>query len=80
MHAPEREVAKYRGKYDSGYEPARRARYERMRRLGLLDECRFRGDDHSYPPKRVYAWSWFRSPFTSVRRPSGPHLYRSISV
>jgi len=37
MHAPEEYVAKYRGKYDEGYEPVRRARVERMKKLGLLD-------------------------------------------
>jgi arylsulfatase A-like enzyme len=37
MHALERDVAKYRGKYDSGYEPVRRARYERMKKMGLID-------------------------------------------
>ncbi len=37
MHAPEEVVAKYRGKYDGGYEPVRQARYERLQQLGLID-------------------------------------------
>lgn len=37
MHAPEEEIAKYRGRYDKGYEAVRRARYERMKKLGLVD-------------------------------------------
>ncbi len=37
MHALEKDLAKYRGKYDGGYEPIRRARFERMKKLGLLD-------------------------------------------
>lgn len=37
MHALEKDLAKYRGKYDGGYEPIRRARYERMKKIGLLD-------------------------------------------
>jgi arylsulfatase len=37
MHAPEEVVAKYRGKYDQGYEPVRRARLERLRKLGLIN-------------------------------------------
>jgi arylsulfatase A-like enzyme len=37
MHALERDIAKYRGKYDAGYEPVRRARFERMKALGLID-------------------------------------------
>ena len=37
MHALEKDIAKYRGKYDGGFEPIRRARFERMKRLGLID-------------------------------------------
>ncbi len=37
MHAKEADIARYRGKYDGGYEPVRRARVEKMRGLGLLD-------------------------------------------
>jgi arylsulfatase A-like enzyme len=36
MHAPEEVVAKYRGKYDAGYEPIRKARFERLKQLGLI--------------------------------------------
>jgi arylsulfatase A-like enzyme len=38
MHAKERDIAKYRGRYNEGYSPVRAARVEKMRRLGLLDE------------------------------------------
>ncbi|MBN8625236.1 MAG: arylsulfatase [Planctomycetes bacterium] len=37
MHAKPADIAKYRGKYDSGYEAIRTARLEKMKRLGLLD-------------------------------------------
>ncbi len=37
MHALEKDVAKYSGKYDQGYGPIRQARYEKAKRLGLLD-------------------------------------------
>jgi arylsulfatase len=37
MHALEKDIAKYRGKYDGGYEPIRRARFERLKKLGLID-------------------------------------------
>ncbi|HQR34384.1 MAG TPA: arylsulfatase, partial [Blastocatellia bacterium] len=37
MHAPEKDIAKYRGKYDQGYESIRRARQEKARQLGLID-------------------------------------------
>ena len=37
MHARERDIAKYKGKYDQGYEPIRRARREKAVKLGLID-------------------------------------------
>lgn len=37
LQAPERDIAKYRGKYDAGYDAVRRARVERLKQLGLLD-------------------------------------------
>ena len=36
MHAKESDIAKYRGKYDGGYEPIRRARYERLKKMGMI--------------------------------------------
>lgn len=37
MHALEKDIAKYKGKFDSGYDVARKARVEKMKQLGLLD-------------------------------------------
>ena len=37
MHAPEESIARYQGRYDNGYEPIRRGRFERLRKLGLID-------------------------------------------
>jgi len=37
MHALDKDVAKYRGRYDAGYAAMRQARFERMRKLGLID-------------------------------------------
>ena len=37
MHALEKDVAKYKGKYDGGYEPIRKARFERMKKLGVIE-------------------------------------------
>jgi arylsulfatase A-like enzyme len=37
MHALPEDVARYRGKYDGGYEPIRKARFEKSARLGLID-------------------------------------------
>ena len=36
MHALEKDIAKYKGKYDGGYEPIRRARFEREKQLGMI--------------------------------------------
>jgi len=37
MHALPKDIAKYRGRYDDGYEPIRLARFERAKKLGLID-------------------------------------------
>jgi len=37
LHAPEETIAKYKGKYDGGYEPVRAARFERMKSMGFVD-------------------------------------------
>ena len=37
MHALEKDIAKYKGKFDGGYEPVRKARVERLKKVGLLD-------------------------------------------
>jgi arylsulfatase A-like enzyme len=38
MHALPEDIAKYRGKFDAGYEPVRRARFERLKKLGLISK------------------------------------------
>jgi arylsulfatase A-like enzyme len=37
MHALEKDIAKYKGKYDAGYDAIRRARFERTKQIGLID-------------------------------------------
>jgi arylsulfatase len=37
MHAREEDIAKYRGRYDAGYDAIRQARFAKLRRLGLID-------------------------------------------
>ncbi|MEL6925212.1 MAG: sulfatase-like hydrolase/transferase, partial [Bacteroidota bacterium] len=37
MHAPAEAVAKYKGYYDAGWDALRTARYERMKKMGLID-------------------------------------------
>ena len=36
LHAPDADIRKYEGKYDAGYDTLRRARFERMKQLGLV--------------------------------------------
>ncbi len=36
MHAKESDIAKYKGRYDQGFEPIRKARLEKERQLGLI--------------------------------------------
>jgi arylsulfatase A-like enzyme len=36
MQARERDIARYRGRYDAGYEPIRKARFERAKKLGVI--------------------------------------------
>ncbi len=38
MHALEKDIAKYKGRYDAGYEVIRRARYEKMKQLGVIKD------------------------------------------
>ena len=38
MHALEKDIAKYKGVYDEGWDAIREARYEKTRSLGLVDE------------------------------------------
>ena len=38
MHALPKDIAKYEGKYDQGWDTVREARYERMKKMGLIKE------------------------------------------
>jgi arylsulfatase A-like enzyme len=38
MHAPEKDIAKYKGLFDAGYGPVRQARYERMKKQGVIED------------------------------------------
>ncbi len=51
MHAREETIAKYRGRYDEGYAAVRRARFEKMKKLGILKP------DAELSPE---AWGWGR--------------------
>ncbi len=38
MHAKESDIAKYKGKYDAGFEPIRTARWEKLKQLGIINK------------------------------------------
>ena len=38
MHALEKDIQKYKGRYDAGYEAIRKARYEKMKQLGVIED------------------------------------------
>lgn len=38
MHALPEDIAKYKGRFDAGYQVLRRERYDRMRKMGLIDK------------------------------------------
>ncbi len=50
MHAKESDIAKYKGKYDAGYDRIRAARLERLKSLGLVDAM------SELSPQRGGAW------------------------
>lgn len=58
MHALEKDIAKYAGKYDAGYDAIRSNRYERMIDLGLID----RSNTENWPIddkwKEDQHWEW----------------------
>jgi arylsulfatase A-like enzyme len=55
MHALEKDIARYQGKYNQGYEAIRQARFERMKALGLIPD-----DAELPPPER--RWEQVRHP------------------
>ncbi|MGL4551113.1 MAG: sulfatase-like hydrolase/transferase, partial [Gemmataceae bacterium] len=66
MHALPEDIAKYKGKYDAGYEPVRAARYAKAAKLGLINPKQpmspqdhpwsdVKGKDHEAACMEVYA-------------------------
>ncbi len=53
MHAPEERIQKYIGRYDNGWDALRVERYERMVKMGFIDEQRF-----PLPPKEPDVPDW----------------------
>ncbi|MGB6223654.1 arylsulfatase [Haloferula sp.] len=58
MHALDRDIAKYKGKYDEGYEVIRQARYEQMKKLGVIEDWQLSPAPQSWKdfPDEKKAW------------------------
>ena len=57
MHARERDIAKYSGKYDNGYAPIREKRHQRMRELGLInDDCKLSVQEGNWDKQEDKEW------------------------
>jgi len=59
MHALPEDVARYKGKYDAGYRATREARFERMKKLGVIEEnCKLspQAEDFSEVPEDRREW------------------------
>lgn len=58
MQALERDIAKYRGRYDGGFEPVRRARFTRLKQLGLIDpQAELSPPDETWEQTEHHAWN-----------------------
>jgi arylsulfatase A-like enzyme len=57
MHALPEDIAKYKGKYDGGYDPVRAARFKRIKKMGLVKESvqlSGRSDDWEKNPNKEW--------------------------
>jgi arylsulfatase len=52
MHAPAEAIAKYKGKYDAGWDALRETRYNRMKEMGLVKE------DWKLTPRDTHVRAW----------------------
>jgi arylsulfatase A-like enzyme len=58
MHALEKDIAKYKGEYDGGYDAIRDARYKRMIELGLIDQSNTINWPIPNEWKETEHWEW----------------------
>lgn len=69
LHAPEKDIAKYKGKYDKGWDALRKERFERMKEMGVIPE------NTVLPERHEDAAAWYTIP-KRVR----PELARRMEV
>lgn len=58
MHALEEDIAKYRGRYDAGYDAIREARYQKMIELGVIDPESTKNFPIEPFAKESELWEW----------------------
>ncbi len=58
MHALPKHIAKYEGKYDAGYDAIRKARYQKMIELGLIDAASTVNFPIADEWKETEYWEW----------------------
>lgn len=58
MHALEKDIDKYQGKYDVGYEAIRKARYQKMIELGVIDAAATTNFPVPDDAKETEFWDW----------------------
>lgn len=58
MHALENDIAKYKGRYDAGYDAIRKARYRRMIELGLIKPSSTELFPIEESAKETEHWDW----------------------
>ena len=58
MHALEKDIEKYKGKYDAGYDAIRAARYEKMVSLGVIDPSSTVNFPIADKSKETEFWEW----------------------
>ena len=58
MHALEKDIAKYKGRYDQGYDAIRKARYRKMLELGLIKEASTTNFAIDEAAKEKEFWEW----------------------
>ncbi len=60
MHAREADIAKYKGRYDAGYQAVRDARYQRMLELGVISKTETTLTPVPQKAKETEFWEWDR--------------------
>ena len=60
MHAREADIAKYKGRYDAGYQAVRDARYKRMLELGVINKSATTLTAIPEAAKEIEHWDWDR--------------------